>query len=724
MQVHLFGAGSSPGCANFGFKQAANDREREFGTEAAHFIRRNFYVDDGLKSLSTVSATTKLIQNSQAMCAKAGIRLHKFVSNTKEVLKAIPPEDRASGLQDLDLKFDQLPIERTLGVMWCIETDCFRFRIVIHDQPLTRRGVLSTVCSVYDPLELAAPVILVGKQILQELCRGNVDWDESIPDNLRPRWERWRNELHVLEELKIPRCFKPKDFGEVKSVELHHFSDASQSGYGQCSYVRLVNQQDQPHVSFVMGKARVAPLKAIIIPRLELTAAVVSTKVSQCLKQELDYQDVVELFWTDSQVVIGYINNEARRFHTFVANRVQDIHNCTKPDQWHYVRTDTNPADAASRGLTAHQLVHDSCWLKGPEFLWSLNVHSVQPCYKPGPLDSQDPEVKRASTLVTQTMEKCPRHFESSRLSSFSDWFRAKNAVALCLLLKKRLKEKNIKESSQVPESKLREVPISHHQKPKVEDLAQAEIEIIRSVQHEHFEEEIKTLRSLNANGEFLSREAVKQRDSSLKKTSCMYRLDPYIDTNGILRVGGRLRKANMSESVKHPMILPRKSHITELIIQDCHHAIKHQGSGMTHNELRQRGYWVIGGTSAVGCFISKCTICKRFSAPPQVQKMADLPKDRTEPVPPFRYSAVDYFGPFLIKEGRKEVKRYGVLFTCMSSRAVHIETSTTLETDSYINALRRFLAERGPVRQIRSDRGKLCWSQTGTGRCPKGDGS
>ena len=697
MQVHLFGAGSSPGCANFGFKQAAHDGEEEFGTEAADFLRRNFYVDDGLKSLSTVSATTRLIQNSQAMCAKAGIRLHKFVSNTKEVLKAIPPEDRANGLQDLDLKFDQLPIERTLGVMWCIETDCFRFRIVIQDRPLTRRGVLSTVCSVYDPLGLAAPVILVGKQILQELCRGNVDWDEPIPDNLRPGWERWRNELHVLEELKIPRCFKPKDFGEVKSVQLHHFSDASQSGYGQCSYVRLVNQLDQSHVSFVMGKARVAPLKAITIPRLELTAAVVSTKVSQCLKQELDYQDVVELFWTDSQVVIGYINNEARRFHTFVANRVQEIHNFTKPDQWHYVGTDTNPADAASRGLTSHQLVHDSCWLKGPEFLWSLNVRSVQPCYKPGPLDSQDPEVKKISTLATQTMERFPNHFETSRLSRFSNWFRAKNAVALCLLLKRRLRERKIKESSHVPESKL---------KPEVEDLAQAEIEIIRSVQHEHFKEEIKTLRSLNVNEEFPSREAVKQRNSSLKKTSCMYRLDPYLDADGILRVGGRLRRADMSESVKHPSILPKKSHITELIIQDCHHAIKHQGSGMTHNELRQRGYWVIGGTSAVGCFISRCTICRRFRAPPQVQKMADLPKDRTESVPPFTYSAVDYFGPFLIKEGRKEVKRYGVLFTCMSSRAVHIETSTTLETDSYINALRRFLAERGPVRQIRSDRG------------------
>ena len=114
---------------------------------------------------------------------------------------------------------------------------------------------------------------------------------------------------------------------------MHHFSDASQSGYGQCSYVRLVNQQDQPHVSFVMGKARVAPLKATAILRLQLTATAASTKVSQCLKQELDYKAVVELFWTDSQVVIGYRNNEARRFHTFAANRVQEIHNSTKLEQ-------------------------------------------------------------------------------------------------------------------------------------------------------------------------------------------------------------------------------------------------------------------------------------------------------------------------------------------------------------------------------------------------------
>ena len=171
-------------------------------------------MDDRLKSISTASAAVELIRNSQLMCAKAGLRLQKFICNTKEVLEAIPPEDRAEGLQDLDPKFDDLPIKRTLGVMWCVETDCFRFRIVIQDRPLTRRGVLSTISSVYDPFGFVAPVILVGKQILQELCRGNVDWDDPIPDELRPLWESWRKELQVLEELKIPRCFNPRILGK------------------------------------------------------------------------------------------------------------------------------------------------------------------------------------------------------------------------------------------------------------------------------------------------------------------------------------------------------------------------------------------------------------------------------------------------------------------------------------------------------------------------------
>ena len=211
---------------------------------------------------------------------------------------------------------------------------------------------------------------------------------------------------------------------------------------------------------------------------------------------------------------------------------------------------------------------------------------------------------------------------------------------------------------------------------------------------------------SLQTGVEFHDRKKAKQRNLDLKKCSSLYRLDPYLDTDGLLRVGGRLRNASISEGAKHPVILPRRSRVTQLILQYCHEAIKHQGSGMTHNEVRQRGYWIIGGTSAVSHLVSRCVICRKLRSLPQQQKLADLPQDRVEPAAPFTYSAVDYFGPFFVKEGRKEVKRYGVIFTCMASRAIHIETANSLETDAFINALRHFQAERGPVRQLRSDCG------------------
>ena len=138
---------------------------------------------------------------------------------------------------------------------------------------------------------------------------------------------------------------------------MHHFSDASTQGYGQCSYLRLKDNEDHLNCSLVMGKARVTPLKQVTVPRLELTASVASVRTSSQLQRELDYEEITEIFWTDSKVVLGYIANESRRFHIFDANRVQQIEDHTSPDQRHYVDTKLDPADHASRGLCAQQLI-------------------------------------------------------------------------------------------------------------------------------------------------------------------------------------------------------------------------------------------------------------------------------------------------------------------------------------------------------------------------------
>ena len=175
---------------------------------------------------------------------------------------------------------------------------------------------------------------------------------------------------------------------------------------------------------------------------------------------------------------------------------------------------------------------------------------------------------------------------------------------------------------------------------------------------------------------------------------------------DGILRVGGRLRRASLTDDIKFPIILPRNNHVTKLIVKHFYERTHHQGKGITLNEVRSNGFWVVSGLSVVANIISSWVKCQRMRGAVQEQRMSDLPEDRLKPTPPFTYCALDYFGPFIIKDGRKELKRFGVLFTCMASRAVHIETANSLETDSFINALRRFISRRGPIRRLRSDHG------------------
>ena len=436
------------------------------------------------------------------------------------MLETVAPEDRTPHLKSLGFTENNLSIERTLGTQWCIESDSFQFRITLQDKPFTRRGILSTVSSIFDPFGFVAPLLLVGKRILQDLCHEKADWDDPVPEDVKLRWEKWRNELLHLNELKVERCLTPAGFEKTKSMELHHFSDASTTGYGQSSYLRMVNENDEVHCAFVIGKARVSPLRPITIPRLELTAALVSVKVSCMLQEELDYDYITHVFWTDSKIVLGYIGNDARRFHVFVANRVQQIRENTSPDQWKYIESENNRADDASRGLSAEQLSESCRWLKGPEFLWQPELPStIVERWIPTP---SDPEVKKAKSFTTQaTTTKLPSLV--SRLEYFSCWHRAKRAVANCRKLTIRIKNHELKDSK----NRARTRQIHDKNKVNVDDLTNAEGTIIRHVQEEAFPEELKILRAHTRNT--ADRREMSKLKATMKKTSCLYRLDPFL---------------------------------------------------------------------------------------------------------------------------------------------------------------------------------------------------
>ena len=245
MGVHLIGA------ANFALRKAADHNLQQFDSEAINTVKRNFYVDDCLKSVPGEEEAIRLTDDLRKLLGKRGFNLTKWVSNSRRVVESLPASERAGTFKDLH--DGQLPIERALGVRWDVERDKFCFKIEVKSKPLTRRGLLSVVCSLYDPLGFVAPIVLPAKVILQDLCRKRLEWDDPIPDDERNRWLSWLEDLQRLEQLSVDRCLKPPSFGKVVSVQLHHFSDASQQGYGAVSYLRFLDDKDAVHCSFRDG---------------------------------------------------------------------------------------------------------------------------------------------------------------------------------------------------------------------------------------------------------------------------------------------------------------------------------------------------------------------------------------------------------------------------------------------------------------------------------------
>ena len=325
MTAHVFGGTSSPSCSNFALRRTAKDNEQQYGKEITQILERSFYVDDLLKSFPTVNKAVNGIKQLQELCSRGGFNLTKFISNKQEVIKSIPDDKRKPNIRNELVTLGNLPEERALGVKWDTQNDTLGFYIKLADKPLTRRGLLSTLSSVYDPLGLGAPFLLKGRQIIQQLCRNRLNWDEPIDERSSYEWQKWKNNLSMVEDIKIPRFYRPLGFETIINYSLNHFSDANECSYGQATYRRMVTDLKEVHCSLIFGKSRVAPVKYVSILRLELRAATLSVKISKMFREELDLHFSFEVFSTDSQVVLGYTNKDSQRFKILVANTTPQL---------------------------------------------------------------------------------------------------------------------------------------------------------------------------------------------------------------------------------------------------------------------------------------------------------------------------------------------------------------------------------------------------------------
>ncbi|XP_055998874.1 uncharacterized protein LOC130047578 [Ostrea edulis] len=490
-----------------------------------------------------------------------------------------------------------------------------------------------------------------------------IEWDQPLSDDLLVKFDSWRDSLISLENVNISRAYIHQVSGRKNPKDLLVFSDASEKAIATVAYLRTFDKNSTQHLTFVTGKAKVAPKHGHTIPRLELCAAVMGVEIYETIQDELDLDLNQVTFFSDSKVVLGYINNETKRFHVYVRNRIDKIRRISKPAQWRYVPTGLNPADEATRSIPARNL-QESLWLNGPprKLLSQVDSDTSFPLVSP----EEDKEVRALKTSTKVTLG-C-HYFEK-----FSNWRDLKKAIRI------------LKNSARLN-------GVVHNDNPVSEEESQ--IFIIRTLQNEMFQKEIEALHS----------------GLPLPRQSTILSLSPYLDDLGVLRVGGRLRNAKMNLMQTNPIIIP-KHHVSGLIVRYYHEKVHHQGRQMTEGAIRNAGFWLIGSKRFVTSHIHHCVKRRKLRGRQEEQRMADLPAERFDIAPPFTNIGVDVFGPWTIstrktRGGQANSKRWALMITCLVVRAVHIEILEEMTSSCFINALRRFCAIRGEVKMIRSDCG------------------
>lgn len=453
--------------------------------------------------------------------------------------------------------------------------------------------VLSTVNSIYDPLGFIAPVTVQGKAILRELTQDNGDWDAPLPQGMEEMWDTWRSSLKDLTSLQIPRPYTEISPTEASRRELTVFCDASTKAIAAVAYLKLTDTNGIIHVGFVMGKAKLTPLPEHTVPRLELCAAMLVVEPAELISSEIDMELDDTTFYSDSKVVLGYISNDTRRFYVYVSNRVQRIRNYSRPEQWQYVPTDVNPADIATRSVTAAHLSGTS-WLHGPTFL----KHPQQANPEENTFElvnpSLDAEIRpQVSTMKTTMLSK---QLGSQRFSKFSSWNSLIHAIACLTHIAHSFKTNLATKDSGCKGWHHCHTAIS------VQELSQAKRTIINAVQEETYAQEYACVR----------------KGENLPKDSPLKTLNPFIDVDGLLRVKGRVREAELQPGEKNPLIISGKHHIATLLVRYYHQKMQHQGRLFTEGALCAVGLWIVGGKRRVSSVIYGCVTCRKLRGTPQ----------------------------------------------------------------------------------------------------------
>ncbi|XP_070144167.1 uncharacterized protein [Drosophila kikkawai] len=632
LQTVTFGVNCAPFLAIRVLQQLAKDVQGPF-PQASRIIQHHMYVDDVLAGANS------------------------------SILSNIPAEHL---LHSEFLDIDAESTAKTLGIRWRAKSDEFYFvpPELIVEPSYTKREVLSQIAKLFDPAGWLAPFIIRSKMFMQEIWLQDLGWDDKLPTHMSQRWQSFLREYSDLNKIRVPRWvgYQPEVI-----VEHHGFCDASQKAYGAAIYVR-VEMGHQILTRLLTAKTRVAPVKTVSLPRLELCGAVLLTEMVTAILPHLPTASSDLRCWTDSTIVLAWLRKPACNWTTFVANRVAKITQATPVDCWAHVPSEQNSADLASRGVPLIDLADSKLWWQGPEWLQGpRELWPAQNAIDPTELEQRAVKVHFSKTPSEEYLER------------FSKLDKALRVLTYILRFLKRCRKSSI---SPTP-------------RPTSDEIREAERVLISIAQRRAYGQEQKHL----------------AEKRSLLASSPIANLFPFIDQHGLLRACGRLTAAKgLQYDERHPIILPYDCRLSRLLIQFAHQITLHGGSQLIVRLIRSK-YWIPKIKNLVKAVVNPCKICTIYKKRLQTQLMGDFPTDRVSFSRAFTYTGVDYAGPFEIKNytGRACLitKGYVCVFVCFSTKAIHLEPTSDLTTEKFLAAFARFVARRGCPQRVHSDNGK-----------------
>ncbi len=668
MRRLTFGVKSSPFLATQVLRRHAQDN-LESHPAAAQAVLSDFYVDDVLSGACNTNKAHDLFTDLRAFCAESGLDLRKWRTNDPSLRVLIPDH-----LLEPDTCDISASSAKALGVHWDTKADTLH--VAIPDLPtssakVTKRTIASLTAGVFDVLGLFAPVVVSARILFQDTWRRGLSWDEEVPEDLLQRWRDWTTDLPIIHDHPIPRLtpiYSPSN----AVVTLHGFCDASSVAYGAAIYARM-EAPDSTIISLIVAKARVLPTRPVTVPKAELCGALL---LARLMKKTLDLLQLplhAAYTWTDSQIVLFWLPKAPSALNRFVANRVAAIQDLIPPERWRHVPTAENPADLASRGIRAHELLDSRIWWHGPKWL-SLSSSNWPPPFRSIP-----------SVSIYSVSIKPPQTLSPPQLAFISDLCTARASFfslvrVLCYVYR-------FLHNTRHHRTQCLSGPLSHV------EIQQAKSALYRLSQLESFSEAFDSARS----------------DSPLPKGHPLRRFHVKLAPAGHLVVLSRVRNPDAPNTATELIPLSVRSALAKLLLSSLHRAYGHPGTS-TLLAILSTSFIILGARNYLKGVSRQCVTCQRVLAQPVTQVMGLLPSVRTTPAPPFSNTGVDFAGPVTLRTGytRKPVhlKCYIAVFVCMVTKAVHLELCETLSTADFMATFRRFVARRGCPLHVFSDNG------------------